>query len=96
MLNSSKIKKEIRFISFTSFRLNRIEIFDKLSNFINVSAYRLAYINIKDVIIFVAIRIKKLYNKRFRSKFFKIENLINLYLYREYKILAIKSKKLSL
>ena len=62
---------------------------------VDVSAYRLAYINIKDAIIFVAMRIKKLYNRHYRSKFFKIENLINLRLYREYRILAIKSKKLS-
>ena len=68
MLNSSRTKEEARITFFTSFRLNKIKILDELLNsylIMNISAYRLAYINIKDVIIFVVIRIKNLYNRRY-------------------------------
>ena len=95
MLNSFKTKREARFASLTSSRLDRIEILDELSNSTDVSAYRSAHIDVKDIIIFAAIRIKELYNRLYRSKFFKVGDLVNLRLHREYRVLAIKSKKLS-
>ena len=77
MLNSSRIKREIRFASLTSFRLNRIKILNVSLNsylIIDVSAYRLAYINIKDIIVFATLKMKDIYNSYYKSIFFKIEN----------------------
>ena len=60
-----------------------------------MSAYRLAYINIKDIIVFAALKMKDIYDFYYKSIFFKVEDQVNLRLYRDYRILAIKSKKLN-
>ena len=41
---------------------------------IDVSAYRLAYINIKNIIVFTTLKIKNIYNFYYKSIFFKEEN----------------------
>ena len=41
---------------------------------IDVSAYRLAYINIKDAIAFITLKIKDVYNSYYKSIFFKEED----------------------
>ena len=77
MLNSSKTKEKARFAFFTSFRLNKIEILDVLLNsyvIIDISVYRLTYINIKDIIVFKTLKIKDIYNLYYISIFFKEEN----------------------
>ena len=84
ILNSSKTKEKARLASLISFKLNkieilenRIEILDKSSNsymIIDVSAYRLAYINIKNIIVFTTLKIKNIYNFYYKSIFFKEEN----------------------
>ena len=40
---------------------------------IDISAYRLAYINIKDIIVFATLKIKDIYNSYYKSIFFKVE-----------------------
>ena len=77
MLNSSRIKEKARLISLTFFRLNRVEIFNVSINsyvIVDVSAYRLAYINIKDIIAFATLKIKDIYNLYYKSIFFKEED----------------------
>ena len=61
---------------------------------INISAYRLAYINIKDIIVFITLKIKDIYNFYYKSIFFKKEDQVNLRLYREYYISIITFKKI--
>ena len=61
---------------------------------IDISAYRLAYINIKDIIAFATLKIKDIYNLHYKSIFFKEEDQVNLRLYREYYISIIIFKKI--
>ena len=77
MLNFSKTKEEARLASFTSLRLNKIEILNVSLNsrvIIDISAYRLAYINIKDIIAFTTLKIKDIYNFYYKFIFFKEED----------------------
>ena len=84
ILNSSRTKEKARLASFTSSRLNRVEIpenrveiLDELLNshvMVDVSAYRLAYINIKDIIVFNTLKIKNIYNSYYKSIFFEEED----------------------
>ena len=41
---------------------------------VDISAYYLAYINIKDIIIFITLKIKDIYNSYYKSIFFKKED----------------------
>ena len=61
---------------------------------INISVYYLAYINIKNIIVFATLKIKDIYNLYYKFIFFKEENQVNLRLYREYYIFIIISKKI--
>ena len=77
MFNSFRTKEKARFASSTSLRLNKVEILDVSLNFyviVDVSAYRLAYINIKDIIVFVTLKIKNIYNFYYKSMFFEEED----------------------
>ena len=77
IFNSSRTKEKARFASLTSFRLNRIETINELSNshvIADLSAYRLAYINIKNIIVFATLKIKDIYNFYYKSIFFKEED----------------------
>ena len=98
MLNSSKIKEKARLALLTSLRLNRVEIIDESFNsyvIVDISAYRLAYINIKDAITFATLKIKDIYNFYYKFIFFKEEDQVNLRLYRRYYISAIIFKKIN-
>ena len=46
------------------------------------------------MIIFISLRIKEVYDFRYKSIFFNIGDYINLYLYRGYKVLEVLLKKL--
>ena len=59
-----------------------------------MNKYRLSYIDVKDTIAFVFLKMKEVYDIRYQPIFFKEGNLINLRLYREYRVLAIISKKI--
>ena len=59
-----------------------------------MNKYRLSYINVKDIIAFASLKIKEIYDSRYQPIFFKKGNLINLRLYREYRVSAITSKKI--
>ncbi len=61
---------------------------------ITIIEYKPSYINIKDTITFTLLRIKDYYNSKYITKFFKVSNLINLRLYKGYKVPSIISKKL--
>ena len=39
-----------------------------------------------NIIVFITLRVKDYYDDRYLSKFFKIDDYINLYLYRGYKV----------
>jgi len=59
-----------------------------------VDKYRLAYIDTKDIIAFLALKIKEYYNASYKLLFFKEGDLIYLRLYKGYKVPIIKSKKI--
>ena len=61
---------------------------------VDISAYRLAYINIKDIIAFATLKIKDIYNSYYKSIFFEKKDQVNLRLYREYYISTIIFKKI--
>ena len=97
MLNSPRTKEKARLASLTSLKLNRVEIIDESSNshvIADVSAYRLAHINIKDAIVFATLKMKDIYNFYHKSIFFEEEDQVNLRLYREYYISTITFKKI--
>ena len=74
MFNSFRTKEKVLFAIFTSLKLNKIKILNIQFNshvIIDISAYRLAYINIKDIIIFITLKIKDIYNFYYKSIFFK-------------------------
>ena len=56
--------------------------------------YRPAYINIKDAITFTSLSIKDYYDSKYIAKFFNVSNLVNLRLYRGYRVPSIILKKL--
>ena len=56
--------------------------------------YWSSLINIKDIITFAVIQMKKYYDNRHKSKFFNIEDMINLQLHHRYTILSIQNKKI--
>ena len=77
MLNSFRTKKKARFALFTSLKSNRVKTIDELFNsyvIVDISVYRLAYINIKDIIAFATLKIKDIYNFYYKSIFFKEED----------------------
>ena len=49
-----------------------------------ISEYRFYYINIKNVIAFTSLRIKKYYNVYYQFKYFNVDDLINFRFYKEY------------
>ena len=80
--------------------LVRSSIFIKETSFIEISRivimneYRSSHINIKDVIVFAFLKMKKAYNARYQFIFFKIRDFINLRFYKDYKVSVIISKKI--
>ena len=60
-----------------------------------MSEYRLNHINIKNVIVFVVLRIKEYYDAHHQLRFFNINDLINLRLHKKYQIFIIKFKKIN-
>jgi len=60
----------------------------------SIDKYRHAYINIKDTIIFVALRIKEYYDTNYTPIFFKVDNIVNLRLYKGYKVPEVVLKKI--
>ena len=85
-------KKLITFTKKTFFikEISFIETF----RIVIINEYRSSHINIKNVIVFVSLKMKKAYNARHEFIFFEIEDLINLRLYKDYKVLIITSKKI--
>ena len=59
-----------------------------------MTEYRLTAINTKNIIAFTAIQMKKYYDNRHKSKFFKVSDMINLQLYWGYTISDIQNKKI--
>ena len=64
------------------------------SRFAVINEYRSYYIDVKNVIVFAVFRMKEYYDARYLSKFFDINDLINLKFPKNYQILIIKSKKI--
>ena len=97
MPNPPRTEREVRLASPTSPRSDRVEILDVSSNShlaADVSAYRSAHIDIKDVIAFAALKMKDIYDFHHKPMFFKVGDQVNLRLHRGYRVSAIKSKKL--
>ena len=64
------------------------------SRIIIINEYRPSYIDVKNVIAFVSLKIKKTYNARHQFIFFKVRDLVNLRLHKNYKVFIIISKKI--
>ena len=60
----------------------------------SMSEYWSSLIDIKDIITFAVIWMKKYYDDRHKSKFFSVENMINLQLHHRYTILSIQNRKI--
>ncbi len=56
--------------------------------------YRPSIIDVKDAIAFASLRMKDYYDSKHIAKFFKVGDLVNLRLYRGYRVPSITSKKL--
>ena len=61
-----------------------------------INEYRPSHIDTKNAIVFISLKMKKVYDTRHQFIFFKVENLINLRLHKNYKISIITSKKIKL
>ena len=61
-----------------------------------INKYKSFHINIKNVIVFTSLKMKKIYDTRYQFIFFKIKNLVNLRLHKNYKVFIITSKKIRL
>ena len=59
-----------------------------------INEYRPSHIDVKNVIVFASLKIKKIYNARHQFIFFKVKDLVNLRLYKNYKVFIITSKKI--
>ena len=59
-----------------------------------MNEYRLSHIDIKNVIVFASLKMKKIYNIRYQLIFFKVEDFINLRLHKSYRVSIITSKKI--
>ena len=68
--------------------------FNKTSCIVFINEYRSSYIDIKNVIVFAFLKMKKVNNARHQFIFFKIKNLINLRLCKNYRVFIITSKKI--
>ena len=73
-----------------------IKVFYKFEiiKFAIINEYRLYHINIKNVIAFISLRIKKYYDVYYQFKYFNIDDLINLKFHKKYQIFIIKFKKI--
>ena len=85
-------KKLITFVEITFF-IKEIS-FIEISRIVIVNEYRSSHINIKNVIVFVFLKMKKVYNARHLFIFFKVKDLVNLRIYKNYKVFIITSKKI--
>ena len=59
-----------------------------------MTEYRSTEINVKNIIAFIIIQMKKYYNSKHTLKFVKVEDMINLQLHQRYTILSIQNKKI--
>ena len=80
------------FVKKTSFIETSLDT--RFARIIAINEYRPSHIDVKIVIAFAFLKMKKVYNARHQFIFFKIENLINLRLHKNYKISIIISKKI--
>ena len=85
-------KKLITFTKETS--SIRETSFIETSRIVIMNEYRPSHINVKNVIAFAFLKMKKIYDARYQFIFFKIKDLVNLRLHKDYKILIITSKKI--
>ena len=59
-----------------------------------MNEYRPSHIDVKNVIVFASLKMKETYNIRHQFIFFKVEDFVNLRLYKSYKVFIITSKKI--
>ena len=59
-----------------------------------INKYRPAYIDIKDIIAFISLKMKDIYDLYHKLIFFKKGDYVNLRFYRKYRIPAVKFKKI--
>ena len=89
--------KIIIFVKSSTFIFSARETsFIEISRIAIMNEYRSSHINIKNVIAFASLKMKKVYNARYQLIFFEVKDLINLRLYKDYKISVITSKKIEL
>ena len=70
--------------------------FIAISRIAIINEYRSSHIDVKNAIVFASLKMKKFYDTRHQFIFFKIEDLINLRLHKNYKVFIITSKKIKL
>ena len=56
--------------------------------------YRLIYVDAKNAIVFTTMWMKQYYNEKHQSHFFKLDNMMNLWLHHKYILSDIQNKKL--
>ena len=59
-----------------------------------MNKYRPVHINTKDIIVFAFLKIKEIYDLRYQLIFFRVEDLVNLRLYKDYSVSTITSRKI--
>ncbi len=79
-------------MKWIDFNHNEEQIKRKLVTFIMMNQYWLMHIDIKDAIAYVTMTIKYYYNQKHKFLYFKMRDLINLYLHKNYMLLSLKKK----
>ncbi len=79
-------------MKWIDFNHNEEQIKRKLVTFIMMNQYWLMHIDIKDAIVYVTMTIKYYYNQKHKFLYFKMRDLINLYLHKNYMLLSLKKK----
>ena len=96
-ISSPKVIISVRkkLITFTkeTFFIKEIS-FNETSRVVVMNEYRSSHIDVKNVIVFAFLKMKKVYDARYQFIFFKIRNLINVLFHKDYKVSIITSKKI--
>ena len=79
-------------MKWIDFNHNERQMKRKLVTFTMMNQYWLMHIDVKDVIAYIIMTIKYYYDWKHKFLYFKTEDLINLYLHKNYMLLSLKEK----
>ncbi len=74
------------------FNYNEEQIKRKSVTLTMMNQYWSAHIDIKDAIAYAAMKMKYYYNWKYKSLYFKMRDLVNLHLHKNYTLLSLKEK----